>query len=361
MCGDVMLGRGIDQILPYPCPPVLYERYVGSAIEYVRLAEVQNGPVPKPVAFDYVWGDALTILDQRQPHFRIINLETAITTSNAAERKGINYRMNPANIRVLTAANIDVCVLANNHVLDWGRSGLVETLDTLEEAGIASIGAGRNLAEATAPIVVPGAGNSRVILSAFGATTSGIPATWTAEDKVPGVNLLPAYCEAAISKVGASIRTLKGPSDIAVASIHWGGNWGYDIPKNERAVAHGLIDRAGVDIVHGHSSHHPKAIEVYRGKLILYGCGDFINDYEGIRGHGAFRSDLTLAYFARLARCDGTLLDLEMVPFRIRRLRLERANHEATRWLAEALDRTSCPFGARIEACPDDHLRLLWG
>ncbi len=361
LCGDVMLGRGVDQILPHPCTPVLYEQHVGSAIEYVRLAEARNGPVPKPVTFDYVWGDALAVLDRRQPHCRIINLETAITTSSAAERKGINYRMNPANIGVLTEANIDACMLANNHVLDWGRRGLVETLVSLEEAGIASVGAGRNLADATASTVLPVAGNSRVIISAFGSTTSGIPARWSAEDNVPGVNLLPECCETAIYKIRESVRALKQQGDIAVASVHWGGNWGYDISETQRTIAHRLIDRAAVDVIHGHSSHHPKAIEVYRGKLILYGCGDFINDYEGIRGYEEFRSDLTLAYFARIDACTGELLELEMIPFRIRRLRLERADHEDTRLLAKSLDRTSCPFGARVEAHPDDYLRLLWG
>jgi len=75
-----------------------------------------------------------------------------------------------------------------------------------------------------------------------------------------------------------------------VASIHWGDNWGYEI-------AHNLIDHAGVDIIHGHSSHHAKGIEVWHGKPVIYGCGDFINDYEGIGGNEKYRSDLSLMYF----------------------------------------------------------------
>lgn len=65
------------------------------------------------------------------PDFRIINLETSITTSEDWAPKDIHYRMHPANIPCLTVAKVDCCVLANNHVLDWGRSGLVETLETL--------------------------------------------------------------------------------------------------------------------------------------------------------------------------------------------------------------------------------------
>jgi len=74
------------------------------------------------------------------------------------------------------------------------------------------------------------------------------------------------------------VQAIKRPGNIVLVSIHWSGNWGHDIPHEQRALAHDLIRKAGVDLVHGHSSHHPKAIEVYRGKLIRYGCGDLIND-----------------------------------------------------------------------------------
>lgn len=66
-----------------------------------------------------------------------------------------------------------------------------------------------------------------------------------------------------------------------IPALGW-GNWGYGVTRRTREFAHELLDHAGVDLIHGHSSHHPLGIEVYRDKLILYGCGDFINDYEGI-------------------------------------------------------------------------------
>ena len=99
--------------------------------------------------------------------------------------------------------------------------------------------------------------------------------------------------------------------------MHWGPNWGYEIPDEQRSFAHLLIDRADVSIIHGHSSHHPKAIEVYRNRLILYGCGDFLNDYEGINGYEEFRDDLVLMYFADVEP-GGTLAALEIVPLQIR-------------------------------------------
>lgn len=141
--GDVMTGRGIDQILQHPSSPQLSEPYVDSARDYVALAERTHGPIPRRVDGSYIWGAALEELAQRQPDARIVNLETAITTSDAAwPRKGIHYRMHPGNIAALTTAQIDCAVLANNHVLDWGHAGLVETLATLRGAGINTAGAG---------------------------------------------------------------------------------------------------------------------------------------------------------------------------------------------------------------------------
>ena len=107
LCGDVMLGRGIDQILPHPSDPILHEPYVKNALEYVDLAEEANGPIPRPVDFSYVWGDALSELDRMAPDIRIINLETSVTNSNAYwKTKEVHYRMNPANIPCITAAGI---------------------------------------------------------------------------------------------------------------------------------------------------------------------------------------------------------------------------------------------------------------
>ena len=125
LAGDVMTGRGIDQVLPHPADPRLYEASAKSANDYVTLAERKNGPISRPVSFEYVWGAALDELERRQPDARIINLETAITDSGTPEPKGINYKMSPANAGVILAAGIDCCALANNHMLDWRRPGLL--------------------------------------------------------------------------------------------------------------------------------------------------------------------------------------------------------------------------------------------
>src|SRR5512139_2429220 len=98
--------------------------------------------------------------------------------------------MHPDNIPCITAARIECCSLANNHILDWGRPGLVETLETLKKAGLKSSGAGRNLREAESPAVVEVAGKGRVLVFSFGSETSGIPLSWAAAESRPGVNLL---------------------------------------------------------------------------------------------------------------------------------------------------------------------------
>lgn len=93
LCGDVMTGGGIDQVLPHPCDPTLHEGYTQSALGYALLAEALNGPIARPVTPDYIWGAALGELRRASPDARIINLETSITRSEDYLEKGINYRM----------------------------------------------------------------------------------------------------------------------------------------------------------------------------------------------------------------------------------------------------------------------------
>jgi poly-gamma-glutamate synthesis protein (capsule biosynthesis protein) len=137
LSGDVMLGRAVDQILPHPGDPTLRERAVGDARTYVALAAELNGKIPRPVPWSWPWGDALDLLADLDCDARVINLETSITTSgDFAPGKDIHYRMHPGNVGTLQAAGPDVCVLANNHVLDFGHEGLPETLDVLAAAGL---------------------------------------------------------------------------------------------------------------------------------------------------------------------------------------------------------------------------------
>jgi len=359
LCGDVMTGRGIDQVLPHPSQPGLHEDYVKSAAEYVDLEVQTSGPIPKPVNFSYVWGDAIVELERVRPDARIVNLETSVTTCEDYDPKGINYRMHPANTPCLTAAKIDCCELANNHVLDWGRTGLLETLSVLRAGGIQTAGAGRNRTEALEPAVVQ-RNQSRVLVFAFGMTDSGVPGDWEATDLTPGVALLAGPLERRVGLVSETVRARKRPGDIAVLSIHWGPNWGYQVPAEHRRFAHAVIESAGVDIVHGHSCHHPKPIEIYKGKPILYGCGDFLNDYEGIRGYEEYRGDLVLMYFVTMDPATGCVQGLTMTPLKIKHFRLGHANRPDARWLRDTLNREGRQTGTQVTLTTDDRLVLDW-
>lgn len=361
LCGDVMTGRGIDQILAHPNAPHLFEPYVSSALDYVALAERSAGPITRPVDSTYVWGNALDELERARPDARIVNLETAVTTSEDAwSGKGIHYRMHPGNVSCLSAARIDCCVLANNHVLDWGHRGLLETLEALHSAGIRTAGAGRDAAEAAAPAVISLPGGGRVLVLAYGMESSGVGAAWAASEARAGVNFLVDLSSRSVEEIARSVRATKGERDVVVASIHWGSNWGYEVSSDQRAFAHHLIDAAGVDVVHGHSSHHPMGIEVYRDRLILYGCGDFLNDYEGIGGYESFRGDLTLMYFPTVDAASGRLLRLGLTVMQVRRFRLNRARDSDVSWLEATLSREGRKFGTRVEREAESRLALRW-
>jgi poly-gamma-glutamate capsule biosynthesis protein CapA/YwtB (metallophosphatase superfamily) len=361
LCGDVMTGRGVDQILPAPSAPEIFEPCVGDAREYVELAELASGPVPRRVAPEYIWGDALEALARAAPDARIINLETSVTGRDECwPDKGINYRMHPDNISCLAVARIDVCVLANNHVLDYGYAGLEETLDTLAAAGIKTAGAGQDLAEARRPAILELPGSRRVLVFAFGTGSSGIPPSWGATSDCAGVELLEDLSSSTADEILQRVGRLKRAGDVAVASIHWGSNWGYEVPRSHIRFAHRLID-GGIDIVHGHSSHHPRPIEVYRDKLVLYGCGDCIDDYEGITDLGAleaFRHDLVLLYLPMIESGSGELLELRMEPMRIRNMRLNRASPEEVAWLRDTVHSVSAEFDTAVGQRADGGLVL---
>lgn len=359
LCGDVMTGRGIDQILPHAGKPHLFESYVKSALDYVDLAERQTGPIRRPVDFAYIWGDALEVMRRVGPDLRIINLETAVTTSEDAwPDKGINYRMHPDNVPCLSAGGIDCCVLANNHVLDWGREGLTETLDSLHRAGIATVGAGRDAAEAAAAAVFDVAGKGRVLVVAGATEDSGVLPEWCAGPSRPGLNFLPDLSVRTVKMIARQVRAAKRPGDLVVASFHWGGNWGFGISAQQRNFAHSLIDLAAVDVVHGHSSHHVKGIEVYADRPIFYGCGDFLNDYEGIGGHEQFHGELALMYFPTLH--SGRLTRLAMTPTQIRHFRANVASQPGFDWLMATLNREGRQFGTHAARLAQQDLLLEW-
>ncbi|MBI4508098.1 MAG: CapA family protein, partial [Deltaproteobacteria bacterium] len=233
----------------------------------------------------------------------------------------------------------------------------LETIDTLQGAGMRVAGAGRNLEEARRParLVLPG--GRFLLVFGMGTSSSGIPRSWSAQPDRPGVDLIPMPSEREADEVAERVARWRQPGDLALVSLHWGSNWGYEVAADHIRFAHRLVE-GGVDVVHGHSSHHPRPVEVYRHRLILYGCGDFINDYEGIAGYEEYRSDLVLMYLAELGP-GGALEGLQLVPFQLRKLRLCRASFDDARWLEGTLNRASASFGTRLVATADATLSLV--
>ena len=182
--------------------------------------------------------------------------------------------------------------------------------------------------------------------------SSGIPHTWAATGRRPGVAMIPDLSDSSAAEVARRANVEKRPGDVAIVSVHWGSNWGYDVDSGQIRFAHKLIDE-GIDVVHGHSSHHPRPIEMYRGKLILYGCGDTIDDYEGIGSYESFRHELRLLYFASIERETGRLSALRMVPMRMRRMRLEGVPDDDAEWLRSTVEQISSRLGTRINTTAD--------
>lgn len=360
LCGDVMTGRGIDQILPEPNDPVIHESYMRSAMGYVTLAEKAHGKINYPVDFKYIWGDAFEFWERFNPDLKIINLETSITSSNDYWKgKPVNYRMHPKNAACLTEAGIDFCSLGNNHAMDYGLQGLYETIQALQNEKISFAGAGHNLEEAVRPAIFDLQDKGRVIIFSMGTDYCGIPYSWAVTESKPGVYMINDF-QGAVKFIKEYVHHIEKPDDIVIVSIHWGGNWGYAIPDEHTAFARELIDNAGVDVIHGHSSHHVKGIEIYHKKLILYGCGDFINDYEGISGHEEYRSDLTLMYFPDIEVSTGNLRNLRLVPLHIKHFRLNKPSDHDARWMRNMLSMESKKPGTQFEIKEDNTIEVNW-
>jgi len=357
--GDLMPARGIDQILPHPGDPRLYESWVSDANDYVALAERRNGPIARPQDYRQVWGVVPEVLAHQRPHIGLVNLETAITSRGQPAPKGINYRMHPANLALLAAVRLDCCSLANNHVLDWGEAGLSDTLAALDRLGIRHCGAGFDRAGAAAPAILPVASGGRLLAFAYATPECGVPAEWAAGERSAGIARLDELSPRSLARVAGHIRALKRPGDRVLVSLHWGGNWDFGVAPAQIRFAHGLIDEAGVDLIHGHSSHHVKALEVYRGRLILYGCGGLLDDYEGIDGYDSYRSDLGLLYFPTLGS-DGRLHALSLYPTRQRQFSIQAAEGEDQAWLRATLEREYAPFGCSLNPSAGGGWQLAW-
>ncbi|GLV59221.1 putative polyglutamine synthesis accessory protein [Dictyobacter sp. S3.2.2.5] len=244
LVGDVMLGRLVNDALK------------------------EKSPI-------YPWGDTLPLFQAAD--VRLCNLECAISDKGrpwSATPKVFHFRTDTKNVAVLHAAHIDAVSLANNHILDFEYEGLFDTISSLKQAGIHAVGAGATLREASEPAIWEVQGRKL----GFIACTDNEP-VWAASLERPGTWYVPTQIQDERARyLFEIVRRTKMNVACLIVSLHWGPNWGDVPPPKHQLFAHALID-AGADVVFGHSSHVVRGIEVYKNRPIIYGAGNFIDDY----------------------------------------------------------------------------------
>lgn len=240
--GDVMLGRLVNGILKHNPPP-------------------------------YPWGNTLPIISQAD--IKICNLECVIAgIGKPWPTKAFHFQTDPKNVQVLNIANFSPIAIANNHILDFGPEALEQMTNILKKESINFAGAGADITEASMPALEDGEGNY-VGLIAF---SDNMP-QWEAKESKPGIFFVPVDLKnKKAKKLLGLVQKTRDDVKILIVSAHWGPNFGYQPLKEHIEFAHALID-AGADIIFGHSPHVFEGIEIYKKRPILYGTGDFIDDY----------------------------------------------------------------------------------
>ncbi|HOJ21011.1 MAG TPA: CapA family protein [Armatimonadota bacterium] len=317
LAGDVMLGRGVNEVLGKMRP-------------------------------EEPWGDVLPLMTGGHGYpevdLRIINLECALTTRLqpwTRTPKVFHFRADPSVVSVLQAARIDACSLANNHTLDYEEEGLLDTLRHLDEAGIQHAGAGKDERHAARPVILrAGQEGTRVGLVAV---TDNEPAFAAGPDRA-GTHYLPVSMEIEVlRRVEDAVGMARAAgAEIVVFSNHWGPNMVMHPSRLFQEFAHAVIDR-GADLYYGHSAHLFQGVEIYRGKPILYDTGDFIDDYAV---DPVLRNDWSFLFVATLER--GSFRRLEMHPVVLSYARVSRATGTEREAILERMEHLSAELGTSL-------------
>jgi poly-gamma-glutamate synthesis protein (capsule biosynthesis protein) len=286
LAGDVMLGRMVDATI------------------------ARRG-------FAYPWGDVLPVRDRAD--LFLANLECALTASRGrwfdGREKAFYFRAEPSVVETLRLGHVDFVSLANNHAGDYGHEGLLETVQTLDAAGIAHAGAGATARAAATPAYLTSHG-TRVGIVAF----ADHPREWAATDASPGINYTTVdVASEAFAGVQDAVDEARRNADVVVFSIHWGPNMRARPTRAFQAFARRVID-AGADIFWGHSAHVVQGIELWGDGVILYDSGDFIDDYAV---DVALRNDLSALFLVHVAPTG--VLDVELLPVQIDNMQVNAA------------------------------------
>ncbi len=213
--------------------------------------------------YDYPFRHLKSFLSDADIFFT--NLEAPFGTSGEPFQKKFTFRVNPDLIKVLNAGKINLVSLANNHVMDYGQSGLQETITSLKENHIRYAGAGMNVRQARQPAILQLHG-ARIGFLAYSLT---FPEAFWATDSSAGT------CFPYEEYVFRDVAELKKKCDLVLVSCHWGQELRREPKAYQIHFAHQLIDK-GADIVLGHHPHVIQGMEIYNGKLVAYSLGNFI-------------------------------------------------------------------------------------
>ncbi|ARV59542.1 poly-gamma-glutamate biosynthesis protein [Nostocales cyanobacterium HT-58-2] len=316
--GDVMLGRGVS--------------------EQIKVQASAGSALLTPESF---WGNVLPILQGADAV--IANLECAITEHDQEYRrvpKVFHFRADPAAVDVLCAANIRCVNLANNHILDFEEQGLLDTLHYLDTAGIHHVGAGRDINDAIAPVVMEIAGLKVGLI----AITDNQP-DFAARVDHPGTNyqkicsdsMTLAWIESAV------LQLQQAGAQLIILSAHWGPNMVTSPSPQFYRFARKAID-SGVDIFYGHSAHIFQAVEHFHNGLILYDTGDFLDDYIV---DPRLRNDWSFVFLVEVD--SGGLHWLRLIPVCIDYARVELAKEEAFTAICQRMQLLCAAFNTEIQ------------
>lgn len=190
------------------------------------------------------------------------------TRGTPAPDKQFTFRVNPEKVKLMQEMGIDLVTLANNHALDYGRDAMLDTIDTLDHAGIRHVGAGKNLAEARKPAIVELNGRTFAFI---GATRVYPEADWAAGTDSAG--MFSAYDGGAA--LAEEVKAAKQQADYVIAYVHWGIEREEMPNEVQKSIAHRLVD-AGADLVVGAHPHVLQGLEYYQGVPIAYSLGNFV-------------------------------------------------------------------------------------
>jgi poly-gamma-glutamate capsule biosynthesis protein CapA/YwtB (metallophosphatase superfamily) len=218
----------------------------------------------------------------------MVNLETAVTTAGAPAPKQFVFRAPPAAFRAVRSAGVDVVTMANNHGMDYGEAGLRDSVAAGRQAGLPTVGIGRDATEAYRPYVTTVKGNKVAVIGATQVLDDNLIQAWTATDAKAGL-----ASAKDVPRLERAVRQARGSADILIVNLHWGQELNSCATPAQRDLAGRLID-AGADAVVGSHAHVLQAGGFRNGKYVHYGLGNFL--FYNSAGRTAQSGVLTLTF-----------------------------------------------------------------